>query len=64
MSVSVAVAVDLALSLLENAARVSAIVRQAQASGQEVMTAEQWDAITDLDDAARVRLEAVIAKMD
>jgi hypothetical protein len=64
MSISIAVGVDLALSLLENAARISAIVRQAQAAGQEKFTSEQWDSITDLDDAAKVKLENAISAAD
>lgn len=64
MGMPVGIAVDLLLALIENAARISTIVRQAQASGSDRLTKAQWHEITDLDDQARARLEAAIAALD
>jgi len=60
MSISVLAGIDVALSLLEAAARISALVRERRDVGQETLSSEDWQTILDLDDVARQRLEAAI----
>jgi hypothetical protein len=58
---AVSAAVDLLVALLTNAQAISQIIQEAQASGSDVLTAEQWAVITGNDDSAEAALTAAIA---
>lgn len=57
----VSVAVDLALAMLENSARVSALARQARAEGKDEVDDAQLDEVFAGDDAAMVNFREAIA---
>jgi hypothetical protein len=55
------IALDLLLSMLSHAGEISALIQKAKASGSDEISEEDWQAITDADDAARTKLELAIA---
>jgi hypothetical protein len=60
-TVAVSAAIDLLVALLNNAATISGIIQEAQASGSNTLTAAQWATITGNDDSAEAALSAAIA---
>jgi hypothetical protein len=61
MPVAVSAAVDLLVALLQNAAAISEIIQEVQASGATTLTPAQWATITGNDDSAEAALSAAIA---
>lgn len=57
----IANALDLLVAATEAAARIAPIIRQAQAAGQTMLTADQWATITGADDSAEAALTKAIA---
>lgn len=55
-------AIALALQLIEAAARISSLIRQAQAEGRDSLTDAEKALVLAENDAARERLVAAIAK--
>jgi hypothetical protein len=49
------VAIDLSLSLLQRAAQISSMVRNAQAEGREDLLPEEWNVLQAQDDEAKAR---------
>lgn len=62
MGPAVSVAVDLLVALLNNAAQISQLIQQAQASGSTTLDAQEWATIIGNDDAAEASLLAALAK--
>lgn len=56
------VAISLVLALIDRASTISALIQSAQAAGRTTLTPEEWQQITDADDAASKTLAAAIAK--
>ncbi len=54
------IAVNLLLALLDHASAISQLIQTAKANGQTTLTDEQWNAITDADDKARDALTKAI----
>jgi len=48
--------------LMSAHAQLTALVEKAKTEGRDHLTDEEWAQVTALDDAARARLEAAIAK--
>jgi hypothetical protein len=61
MPVAVTAAIDLLVALLQNAQAISQIIQQAQASGSDTLTPDQWATIIGNDDSAEAALAAAIA---
>ena len=61
MGAGAAVALELLFGLLDRASSIAALINKAKAENRDVTDAE-LDALAVLDDAARVALEAAIAK--
>ena len=61
MPVAVGVALNLVLSLLQNAQAISEIIQEVQASGATTLTPDQWAKIVGADDSAEASLTAAIA---
>lgn len=58
---SVDAAITLLLALLENAARISALIASAKAAGRSEFDATDWASILAADDAARAALAPPVA---
>ena len=56
------VAISLVLALIDRASTISALIQSAQASGRTALTPEEWQQITDADNAASEALKAAIEK--
>lgn len=61
-AVAVSAAIELALSLLEQGARISALVRTAKAEGRDTLTDMEWSQIIADDDMAWANLQDAITK--
>jgi len=59
MSATAAAAIELLLTLVTNAGRISSVIRQAQAEGREVSSAELSDIIRDNDGARAALVDAI-----
>ena len=60
---TVALALDLLISLLNQSQQISGIIAKAQAAGRTELTPDEWLTIIKSDDAARQKLiEAIAAK--
>lgn len=60
-TVALSAAIELALALIEQGARISILVRQARAEGRDSLSDEEWKQIIDEDDSAIAALESAIA---
>lgn len=58
---TVEIAIDLVLSLIDRAGVISQIISNAREQGQTTLTVDQWKIITDADDAAHAKLVQVLA---
>ena len=56
----IAIAVDLALALMENSGRVSALVRQARAEGKDEVDDTKLDQVFAVDDESMVNFRQAI----
>lgn len=60
---TVELAIQLVLSLIDRASAISQMIQAAKAAGQTTLTADQWSQILNADDAARqVLVDAIAAR--